>query len=77
MARNTGMCLSFEGKGTCQLFQFVLITSDVKSIIAFSTVSQLSYMFMGLLISPTIVVYHIIIHAFFKSALFIIAGSCI
>lgn len=50
---------------------------DLKSLIAFSTVSQLSYMFVGLLTSPNIVLYHIIVHAFFKSYLFIVAGSII
>lgn len=34
-------------------------------------------MFIGLLVSPSIVLYHIIIHAFFKSALFILAGTLI
>lgn len=34
-------------------------------------------MFLGLLVSPGVVVYHIIVHAFFKSSLFLLAGSII
>ena len=50
---------------------------DIKSLIAYSTVSQLSYMFIGLLVSPSIVILHIILHAFFKSTLFLVAGGII
>jgi len=48
--------------------------SDVKSIIAFSTISQISYMFIILIINPIFCIYHIIIHALFKSLLFILSG---
>jgi len=52
--------------------------SDIKSLIAFSTISQISYMFVAIhgastLVSP----FHIIIHALFKSLLFLLAGSLI
>ena len=40
--------------------------SDIKSIIAYSTISQISYMFIALLINPFLTLYHIIIHALFK-----------
>lgn len=53
------------------------IITDTKSIIAYSTVSQISYMFIALLINPLFTVYHIVIHAIFKSLLFILAGSLI
>ena len=48
--------------------------NDIKSIIAYSTVSQLSYMFIGLLIYPSIIIYHISVHALFKSILFLLSG---
>lgn len=54
-----------------------VIISDIKSIIALSTISQLSYMFIAILINPLLCIFHIIIHAIFKSLLFIIAGSII
>ena len=44
------------------LFKSISLT-DMKSIIAFSTISQISYMFIGLIIIPLISIYHIIIHA--------------
>jgi NADH:ubiquinone oxidoreductase subunit 5 (subunit L)/multisubunit Na+/H+ antiporter MnhA subunit len=50
---------------------------DIKSIIAYSTISQISYMFMALLIDPSLTLFHIIIHAMFKSLLFLFAGSII
>ena len=51
--------------------------SDIKSIIACSTISQISYMFLALLIFPLVSVFHILIHALFKSLLFLLAGSLI
>jgi NADH:ubiquinone oxidoreductase subunit 5 (subunit L)/multisubunit Na+/H+ antiporter MnhA subunit len=51
--------------------------SDIKIIIACSTISQISYMFIALLINPLLTLYHIIIHALFKSLLFLLSGSLI
>ena len=51
--------------------------SDIKSIIACSTINQISYMFLALLIFPLVSVFHILIHALFKSLLFLLAGSLI
>ena len=51
--------------------------SDIKTIIAYSTISQISYMFIALLINPFLTLYHIIIHALFKALLFLICGSLI
>ena len=41
--------------------------NDIKGIIAFSTINQISYMFLALIINPIISLFHIIIHALFKS----------
>ena len=58
------------------LFKAISLT-DIKSIIAFSTISQISYMFLAILIFPLVCLFHIIIHALFKSLLFLLAGSLI
>lgn len=52
--------------------------NDIKRIVAYSTVSQLGYMFMGLgLGAYTAGVYHLFTHAFFKACLFLGCGSVI
>jgi len=52
--------------------------SDIKRILAYSTVSQLGYMFVGLGVGGVAVgLFHLITHAFFKALLFLGAGSVI
>jgi NADH-quinone oxidoreductase subunit L len=52
--------------------------NDIKRIIAYSTISQLGYMMMGLGVGGVAVgMFHLITHAFFKSLLFLGAGSVI
>jgi len=49
---------------------------DIKRVFAYSTISQLGYMFMGLgVLSTTGAVFHLFTHAFFKALLFLTAGS--
>ena len=51
---------------------------DIKKILAFSTVSQLGYMFMAVgLGAYTAGIFHLVTHAFFKALLFLAAGSVI
>ena len=51
---------------------------DIKRILAYSTVSQLGYMMMGLGVGGVAVgMFHLIAHAFFKALLFMGAGSVI
>jgi len=51
---------------------------DIKRILAYSTVSQLGYMMIGLGVGGVAVgMFHLITHAFFKSLLFLGAGSVI
>ena len=51
---------------------------DIKRILAYSTVSQLGYMMMGIGVGGVAVgVFHLIAHAFFKALLFLGAGSVI
>ncbi len=52
--------------------------NDIKRILAYSTVSQLGFMMMGLGMGGVAVgMFHLIIHAFFKALLFMGAGSVI
>lgn len=52
--------------------------NDIKKILAYSTVSQLGYMFVGLGVGAyTGAVFHVMTHAFFKALLFLGAGSVI
>ena len=56
------------------LLAFVQV--DIKKVLAYSTVSQLGYMVMGLGVGAwTAAVFHIFTHAFFKALLFLGAGS--
>ena len=51
---------------------------DIKKILAYSTVSQLGYMFMAVgLHAYTAGVFHLLTHAFFKALLFLAAGAVI
>ena len=51
---------------------------DIKRILAYSTVSQLGYMMIGLGVGgPAVGMFHLITHAFFKALLFLGAGSVI
>ena len=55
-----------------------LAQNDIKKVFAYSTVSQLGYMFMGLGCGAfSAGIYHLVTHAFFKALLFLGAGSVI
>jgi NADH-quinone oxidoreductase subunit L len=55
-----------------------LVQTDIKRVLAYSTVSQLGYMFLGCGIGAyTAAVFHLMTHAFFKALLFLSAGSVI
>src|SRR5206468_2795779 len=62
------------------LFAAVIATAqtDIKRVLAYSTVSQLGYMFLGLGVGATgAAIFHLVTHAFFKALLFLGAGSVI
>ncbi len=57
-----------------------LVQSDFKRVLAFSTISQLGYMFVGLGVAGSTYgsgpgMFHLFTHAFFKALLFLCAGS--
>ena len=55
-----------------------LVQTDIKRVLAYSTVSQLGYMFIGVGVGAYAAgVYHLVTHAFFKALLFLGAGSVI
>ncbi len=55
-----------------------LVQNDIKRVIAYSTLSQLGYMFVGLGASAYAAgVFHVMTHAFFKALLFLGAGAVI
>ena len=57
---------------------FAMFQSDIKKILAYSTVSQLGYMFAGVGVAAySAGIFHVFTHAFFKALLFLGAGSVI
>src|SRR5205085_10297045 len=55
-----------------------LAQTDIKKVFAYSTVSQLGYMFLGCGVGAfSAGIYHLMTHAFFKALLFLGAGSVI
>ncbi len=55
-----------------------LVQNDIKKVLAYSTVSQLGYMFMALGAGAfSNGIFHVVTHAFFKACLFMGAGSVI
>jgi NADH-quinone oxidoreductase subunit L len=67
--------------GLCTAVVAALIAlsqTDIKKVLAYSTVSQLGYMFLGLGVGAyTGAFFHLMTHAFFKALLFLGAGSVI
>jgi NADH-ubiquinone oxidoreductase chain 5 len=58
---------------TCGLLQ-----NDLKRIVAFSTISQMGYLFMAVGLSQyNVALFHLVNHAFFKALLFLAAGAVI
>jgi NADH-quinone oxidoreductase subunit L len=55
-----------------------LVQNDIKRVLAYSTVSQLGYMFLALGVGAYwVAVFHLFTHAFFKALLFLGSGSVI
>lgn len=55
-----------------------LVQNDIKKVLAYSTVSQLGYMFLALGVGAfSAGIFHVMTHAFFKALLFLGAGSVI
>lgn len=55
-----------------------IVQTDIKKILAYSTISQLGYMFMALGVGAfSTAIFHLLTHAFFKALLFLSAGALI
>jgi NADH-quinone oxidoreductase subunit L len=55
-----------------------LVQTDIKKVLAYSTISQLGYMFLGVGVGAfSAGIFHLMTHAFFKALLFLCAGSVI
>jgi NADH-quinone oxidoreductase subunit L len=53
-----------------------IVATDIKRVMAYSTISQLGYMMMGLGVAGMVAaIFHLFTHAFFKALLFLGAGS--
>ncbi|MFK7792584.1 MAG: NADH-quinone oxidoreductase subunit L [Devosiaceae bacterium] len=66
--------------GTTAIFAATvgLVQNDIKRVIAYSTCSQLGYMFVALGVGAySVGIFHLFTHAFFKALLFLGAGSVI
>src|SRR6202167_740803 len=53
-----------------------VVQTDIKRVLAYSTISQLGYMFLGCGVAAySAAIFHLMTHAFFKALLFLAAGS--
>ena len=73
------MMIAFTGALTALFAASVaLVQNDIKKVLAYSTVSQLGFMFLGVGVGAfTAGFFHVFTHAFFKACLFLGAGSVI
>ncbi|QWK93588.1 NADH-quinone oxidoreductase subunit L [Plesiomonas shigelloides] len=71
--------VGFIGAMTLLLSGFAaLVQTDIKRILAYSTMSQIGYMFLALGVSAwDAAIFHLMTHAFFKALLFLSAGAVI
>jgi len=74
-----GQIIAFTGAFTALLAAYsALFQSDIKKVLAYSTVSQLGLMVMAMGAEATnAALFHLFTHAFFKAGLFLIAGAVI
>ncbi|MGH8034975.1 MAG: NADH-quinone oxidoreductase subunit L, partial [Lysobacterales bacterium] len=72
-------CVGWVGALTALLAGFTALTqTDIKRVLAYSTMSQIGYMFLALGAGAwSAGIFHLMTHAFFKALLFLSAGSVI
>jgi NADH-quinone oxidoreductase subunit L len=77
MAEGVQLVVALIGCFTALLGALIALTqNDLKRVLAYSTISQLGYMFLGLGSGAVVAgVFHLFTHAFFKALLFLAAGS--
>ena len=71
--------VGWVGLITLLMAGFIALTqSDIKRILAFSTMSQIGYMFLALGVGAwSAGIFHLMTHAFFKALLFLASGTVI
>jgi NADH-quinone oxidoreductase subunit L len=74
-----GFIIACIGAGTAFMAATIALTqNDIKKVLAYSTVSQLGYMFLACGVGAYwVAIFHVITHAFFKACLFLGSGSVI
>jgi NADH-quinone oxidoreductase subunit L len=79
MAPDTMMVIAIVGASTAIFAASIgLAQNDIKRVLAYSTVSQLGYMFMAMGVGAfSAGIFHLMTHAFFKACLFLGSGSVI
>jgi len=79
LAPEVQMLVAFVGLATLLLAAFTALNQhDIKRILAYSTISQIGYMFLALGVGAwSASVFHLMTHAFFKALLFLGAGAVI
>jgi NADH-quinone oxidoreductase subunit L len=73
------MTIAIVGAATALLAATIaVVQNDIKKVLAYSTISQLGFMFLGVGVGAfTAGFFHVFTHAFFKACLFLGAGSVI
>jgi NADH-quinone oxidoreductase subunit L len=71
--------IAIVGSATALLAALIaLVQNDIKRVLAYSTISQLGYMFLGCAAAAySTAIFHLMTHAFFKALFFLGAGSVI
>lgn len=79
LAPQVMVAIAIIGAATLLISGFTaLVQTDIKRILAFSTMSQLGYMFLALGVGAwSAAIFHLMTHAFFKALLFLAAGAVI
>ena len=79
LAPDAQMAVAIVGAVTLLLAGFSALTQfDLKRVLAYSTISQIGYMFLALGVGAwSAAIFHFMIHAFFKALLFLGAGAVI
>lgn len=79
LGMSAGDLVTYVGCATALMAATIgLVQTDIKRVLAYSTVSQLGYMFIGVGVGAySAGIFHLVTHAFFKALLFLGAGSVI
>lgn len=79
IAPDVQLLIAIIGTATLLIAGFsALVQSDLKRVLAYSTISQIGYMFLALGVGAwSAGIFHFMIHAFFKALLFLGAGAVI